>query len=108
MLRPNVPAMPAPTGQVTPPAVVEPTTITRHAPAHAPSAAPAPAPSSTRPTIQLTSGGLITLVVGGTTVVLVLGAVLVSLLLAVAITAGSTAITALVIRSIMTADAKRR
>ncbi|MFB7195572.1 SpdD-like protein [Streptomyces sp. NPDC056240] len=106
LLRPNVPAMPAPTGQVTPPAVVEPTTITRHAPAHAPSAAPAPA--STRPTIQLTSGGLITLVVGGTTVVLVLGAVLVSLLLAVAITAGSTAITALVIRSIMTADAKRR
>ncbi|MGW8686419.1 SpdD-like protein [Streptomyces sp. NPDC055817] len=104
MLRPNVPAMPAPTGQGTPPAVVEPTMITHHAPA--PTAAPAP--TSTRPTIQLTSGGLITLVVGGTTVVLVLGAVLVSLLLAVAITAGSTAITALVIRSLMNSDTKRR
>ncbi|MFG2653904.1 SpdD-like protein [Streptomyces sp. NPDC048425] len=104
MLRPKVPPMPAPTGQVTPPAVIEPTTITPSAPAPMPIAAPA----SNRPTNQLTSGGLITLVVGGTTVVLVLGAVLVSLLLAVAITAGSTAITALVIRSLMNSDTKRR
>ncbi|MYW65802.1 SpdD-like protein [Streptomyces sp. SID8379] len=105
MLRPKVPAMPAPTGQITPPAVIEPTTITQSA---APVPTPTAAPASTRPTIQLTSGGLITLIVGGTTVVLVLGAVLVSLLLAVAITAGSTAITALVIRSLMNSDAKRR
>ncbi|MET7517660.1 SpdD-like protein [Streptomyces sp. NPDC005480] len=104
MLRPKVPTMPAPTGQVTPPAVIEPTTITQSAPAPMPTTEPA----SNRPTIQLTSGGLITLVVGGTTVVLVLGAVLVSLLLAVAITAGSTAITALVIRSLMNSDTKRR
>ena len=65
-------------------------------------------PASTRPTIQLTPGALITLVVGGTGVVLVLGTVLVSLLLAVAITAGSTAITALVIRSLMNSEHKRR
>ncbi|MGW5736871.1 MULTISPECIES: SpdD-like protein [Streptomyces] len=105
MLRPKVPTMPAPTGQITPPAVIEPATITQPA-----AAAPTPtvAPASTRPTIQLTSGGLITLAVGGTTVVLVLCAVLVSLLLAVAITAGSTAITALVIRSLMNSDTKRR
>ncbi|MFE6154416.1 SpdD-like protein [Streptomyces sp. NPDC057889] len=104
MLRPKVPTMPAPTGQVTPPAVVEPTAIMPSAPVPMPTAAPA----STRPTVQLTSGGLITLVVGGTTVFLVLGAVLVSLLLAVAITAGSTAVTALVIRSLMNSDSKRR
>ncbi|MYT71352.1 MULTISPECIES: SpdD-like protein [unclassified Streptomyces] len=106
MLRPKVPTMPAPTGHVTPSAVIKSTTITQPvAPAHTPTATPA---STNRPTIQLTSGGLITLVVGGTTVVLVLGAVLVSLLLAVAITAGSTAITALVIRSLMNSDHKRR
>ncbi|MFJ9087877.1 SpdD-like protein [Streptomyces sp. NPDC102384] len=105
MLRPKVPPMPTPTGQVTPPAVVEPTTVTHHAPA-----APVQpvAPTSTRPTIQLTPGALITLVVGGTGVVLVLGTVLVSLLLAVAITAGSTAITALVIRSLMNSEHKHR
>ncbi|WP_405785381.1 SpdD-like protein [Streptomyces sp. NBC_01378] len=104
MLRPKVPTMPAPTGHVTPPAVVEPTSITPSALVPTPTAVPA----STRPTVQLTSGGLIALVVGGTTVVLVLGAVLVSLLLAVAITAGSTAVTALVIRSLMNSDTKRR
>ncbi|MFJ9130940.1 SpdD-like protein [Streptomyces sp. NPDC102340] len=104
MLRPKVPTMPTPTGQVTPPAVVEPTAITQSQPAPV---APQP-PTSTRPTIQLTPGALITLVVGGTGVVLVLGTVLVSLLLAVAITAGSTAITALVIRSLMNSEHKRR
>ncbi|MCX5437091.1 SpdD-like protein [Streptomyces sp. NBC_00056] len=103
MLRPKVPTMPAPTGHVTPPAVVEPTTITQSIPAPTPTAAPA----STRPTIQLTSGGLITLVVGGTTVVLVLGAVLVSMLLAVAITGASVAICALVIRSLSTTQTRR-
>ncbi|MFE6894109.1 SpdD-like protein [Streptomyces sp. NPDC057694] len=106
MLRPKVPTMPAPTGHIAPPAVIEPATIITQPAAAAPT--PTVVPASTRPTIQLTSGGLITLVVGGTTVVLVLGAVLVSLLLAVAITAGSTAITALVIRSLMNSDTKRR
>lgn len=104
MLRPKVPSMPVPTGQVTPPAVVEPTVITQSQPApvaHQP-------PTSTRPTVQLTPGALVTLVVGGSGVVLVLGTVLVSLLLAVAITAGSTAITALVIRSLMNSEHKRR
>ncbi|MGD6752292.1 SpdD-like protein [Streptomyces sp. BH105] len=104
MLRPKVPTMPVPTGQVTPPAVVEPTAVTQSQ--SAPVATQPPA--STRPTIQLTSGGLIPLVVGGTGVVLVVGTVLVSLLLAVAITAGSTAITALVIRSLMNSEHKRR
>ena len=45
---------------------------------------------------------------GGTAVVLVVGAVLVSLLLAVAITGASVAVCALVIRSLVNADAKRR
>ncbi|WP_030905438.1 hypothetical protein [Streptomyces sp. NRRL F-5126] len=77
-----------------------------HAPActcghtHTP-AAPAPAPVSTRPTVQLTPGALITLAVGGTTAVLVIGTVLVSMLLAVAVTGASVAVCALVIRSLL-------
>ncbi len=105
MFRPKIPTMPAPTGLGTPPAVVEPTTVTRHA--ETPLAAqPTPAPS--RPTVQLTPGTVLALVGGGTAVVLVLGAVLVSLLLAVAVTGASVAICAVVLRSLLTSDAKRR
>ncbi|MGW2827655.1 SpdD-like protein [Streptomyces sp. NPDC001286] len=103
MLRPKIPTMPNPTGLIAPPAVVEPTTVIQH------HTTPAPAPvASTRPTIQLTPGSVLALVGGGTAVVLVVGAVLVSMLLAVAITGASVAICALVIRSLITADAKRR
>ncbi|WP_458245891.1 SpdD-like protein [Streptomyces sp. MAI_2237] len=103
MLRPKIPTMPNPTGLITPPAVVEPTTVVQHHPT------PAPAPQvPSRPTVQLTPASVLALVGGGTAVVLVVGAVLVSMLLAVAITGASVAVCALVIRSLITADAKRR
>ncbi|MCX5089997.1 SpdD-like protein [Streptomyces sp. NBC_00365] len=105
MLRPKVPTMPQPTGLITPPAVVEPTTVIQHTP-QAP--APAPVPVPARPTVQLTPGAVIALVGSGTAVVLVVGAVLVSMLLAVAITSASVAICALVIRSLIASEGKRR
>ncbi|MGA5058571.1 SpdD-like protein [Streptomyces pseudogriseolus] len=110
MFRPKLPTMPQPTGQVTPSAVViEPTTITPGTPA--PPSAPAvqasgPVPS--RPTVQLTPGTALALVGGGTAVVLVVGAVLVSMLLAVAVTAASVAVCAIVLRSLLASHAKRR
>ncbi|MEU9371231.1 SpdD-like protein [Streptomyces avermitilis] len=106
MFRPKVPTMPQPTGLVTPPAVVEPTTAVQHTPAA--SVPMAPAPASARPTVQLTPGAVVALVGGGTAVVLVVGAVLVSMLLAVAITGASVAVCALVIRSLINSEARRR
>ncbi|QUW93729.1 SpdD-like protein [Streptomyces sp. V17-9] len=105
MFRPKLPTMPQPTGIVTPPGVVEPTTIAPGVPAPA---APAPVPASTRPTVQLTPGTVLALVGSGTAVVLVVGAVLVSMLLAVAITGASVAVCALVIRSLVNTNAKNR
>ncbi|MFF8319103.1 SpdD-like protein [Streptomyces bobili] len=103
MLRPKIPTMPAPTGLVTPPAVIEPTTVVQHHPT------PAPAPAaSTRPTVQLTPGTALALVGAGSAVVLVVGAVLVSMLLAVAVTGASVAVCAVVLRSLLASDAKRR
>ncbi|MFG2311061.1 SpdD-like protein [Streptomyces sp. NPDC048566] len=102
MLRPKVPTMPQPIGQLAPPAAVEPTTIIQAAPASTPT------PTSARPTVQLTPGAVIALVGGGTAVVLVVGTVLVSMLLAIAITGASVAICALVIRSLITSENKRR
>ncbi|MER5442003.1 SpdD-like protein [Streptomyces sp. NPDC002790] len=104
MLRPKIPTMPAPTGYVTPPAVVEPTSVVPH---HTPEPY-APAPMPTRPTVQLTPGALALLVGGGTAAVLVVGTVLVSMLLAVAVTAGSLAIVALVVRSLIASEHKHR
>ncbi|MFJ9179756.1 SpdD-like protein [Streptomyces sp. NPDC102360] len=104
MLRPKIPTMPAPTGHVTPPAVVEPTSVV---PRHTPEPF-ASAPAPTRPTVQLTPGALALLVGGGTAAVLVVGTVLVSMLLAVAVTAGSLAIVALVVRSLIASEHKRR
>ncbi|MER5532174.1 SpdD-like protein [Streptomyces mirabilis] len=112
MFRPKVPTMPQPTGLVTPPAVVKSTAViqqhTTQTPAPAPVASPAPAPAPARPTVQLTPGAVVALVGSGTAVVLVIGAVLVSMLLAVAITGASVAICALVIRSLISAEGKRR
>jgi hypothetical protein len=109
MLRPKIPTMPQPTGLVTPPAVVEPTTVIKHSP-QAPAPAPVVSPTQVpaRPTVQLTPGAVIALVGSGTAVVLVVGAVLVSMLLAVAITGASVAICALVIRSLIASEGKRR
>ncbi|MGW2466095.1 SpdD-like protein [Streptomyces bauhiniae] len=66
------------------------------------------APAPARPVVQLTPGTAVALVGGGTAVVLVLGTVLVSLLLAVAITGASVAVCAVVLRSLLASDAKRR
>ncbi|MEU1657548.1 SpdD-like protein [Streptomyces griseofuscus] len=110
MFRPKLPTMPQPTGLVTPPAVFQPTTVTPGAlatqvPPPAPAAAPAPL---SRPVVQLTPGTALALVGAGTAVVLVVGAVLVSLLLAVAVTGASVAVCAVVLRSLLASDAKRR
>lgn len=102
MLRPKIPTMPVPTGTATPPAVVEPTAVVPSAQA----SPPAPAPS--RPTVQITPGVLIAVVGGGTAVVLVVGAVLVSMLLAVAVTATSVAVCAVVLRSLLASEHKHR
>ncbi|SEC21019.1 SpdD-like protein [Streptomyces melanosporofaciens] len=102
MLRPKHPTMPQPTGLVTP---QTPTTITPGTPAP-PSTSNVPA--STRPVVQLTPGTAIALVGGGTAVVLVIGAVLVSMLLAVAVTGVSVAVCAVVLRSLLASEAKRR
>ncbi|MGW2604519.1 SpdD-like protein [Streptomyces mirabilis] len=107
MFRPKIPTMPQPTGLVTPPAVVEPTTVIQHT-TQTPAPAPAVSPVPARPTVQLTPGAVIALVGSGTAVVLVVGAVLVSMLLAVAITGASVAICALVIRSLIASEGKRR
>ncbi|MFF6802344.1 SpdD protein [Streptomyces sp. NPDC012616] len=71
--------------------------------AYTPAPVPA-APVSNRPTVQLTPGSVFTLAAGGGALVLVVGAVLVSMLLAVAITAASVAVCAVVIRSILKSD----
>ncbi|WP_432026985.1 SpdD-like protein [Streptomyces sp. 1222.5] len=105
MFRPKIPTMPTPTGHTTPPVVIEPTKVIQRAPAT--TSAPA-AQSPSRPVLQFSPGAVIALVGSGTAVVLVVGAVLVSMLLAVAITGASVAVCALVIRSLITADAKRR
>jgi len=59
------------------------------------------APLSNRPALQLTPGNTLALVAGSGALILVVGAVLVSMLLAVAITAVSVAVCAVVVRSIL-------
>ncbi|KOX03440.1 hypothetical protein [Streptomyces sp. NRRL B-3648] len=105
MLRPKIPTMPTPTRLVSPPAVIEPTTVDQHHPTPVVPAPAAKAPS--RPTVQLTPGTVLALVGGGTAVVLVVGAVLVSMLLAVAVTGASVAVCAVVVRSLITSQHRR-
>ncbi|AKN75307.1 SpdD-like protein [Streptomyces sp. PBH53] len=105
MFRPKIPTMPAPTGLGTPPAVVEPTAITPNA--GTPPVAPQ-APTPVRPTGPARPWHRPRPRGRRHAVVLVLGAVLVSLLLAVAITGASVAVCAVVLRSLLTSDAKRR
>ncbi|MGW7078919.1 SpdD-like protein [Streptomyces sp. NPDC054866] len=104
----KIPVNEQPTGQIIPlPSAVM--LNHQHAPAVCSCQHQAPVPAaSARPSAQLTPGSLLLLVGGGTAGVLVIGAVLVSMLLAVAITAGSLAIVALVVRSLMNSEAKRR
>ncbi|MET7364497.1 SpdD protein [Streptomyces sp. NPDC005566] len=91
------------------------TGITHHAACdchHTPASIPAPAPvpaavSAGRPSVQFTPGALVVAVAGGSAVVLVVGTVLVSMLLAVAITAASVAICAVVLRSLLNHNNQR-
>lgn len=105
MLRPRIPTNPAPTGTVYPihtpnaTAAVAPVPVQdAHVPAcgcqHTPApTVPALVQQVARPVVQLTPGA----VVAGVAVVLVVGTVLVSLLLAVAVTAASVAVCAVVL-----------
>ncbi|MBO1336694.1 SpdD-like protein [Streptomyces sp. VRA16 Mangrove soil] len=106
MLTPKIPVNQQPTGEIVPlsGSIVDQSTHGTTA-CHCQSHTPAQA-TSARPTVQLTPGSIALLVGGGTAAVLVIGAVLVSMLLAVAITASSLAITALVIRSILNHERK--
>ncbi|MFF7970526.1 SpdD protein [Streptomyces sp. NPDC007905] len=79
-----------------------PAPATAHVPAVQAPAAVVPAPVSQRPTVQITPGSALALAACGGAVVLVVGAVLVSMLLAVAITAVSVAVTAVVLRFLIT------
>ncbi|MFE4691132.1 SpdD protein [Streptomyces sp. NPDC056749] len=83
------------TGLVHPPAC-----DCRHTATTAPAPVPAPVPAG-RPSAQFTPGALVVAAAGGTALVLVVGTVLVSMLLAVAITAASVAICAVVLRSLL-------
>ena len=106
MLRPKIPTNPTPTGTVMP-LPVEPTAgVVQHTPAPAPG--PLPAAPVSRPVVQLTPGALVALIGGGTAVVLVVGTVLVSMLLAVAVTAASVAVCAVVLRSMLNGQHKHR
>ncbi|SEP62237.1 SpdD-like protein [Streptomyces radiopugnans] len=114
MLRPKYPTAPAPTGQTSP--LVVPAAVVQshhgyevpaacgcqHSPAPATPAAPA------RRSVRLTPTGALGLVGGGAAAVLVVGTVLVSLLLAVAVTATSVAVCAVVLRSLLTQHRRGR
>ncbi|MFB6525609.1 SpdD-like protein [Streptomyces sp. NPDC056399] len=111
MLRPRIPVNPLPTGLVTP--LVQPTTPTDIEPAvcnhHDHTPAPVPATSRVQvPAVRLTPTGLVTLVAGGAGLVLIVGTVLVSMLLAVAVSAASVAVCAVVLRSLLNSQHKRR
>ncbi|MFD8821169.1 SpdD-like protein [Streptomyces sp. NPDC059605] len=114
MFQPRIPVNPLPTGIVTP--LVQPTVSadiaphhTDHAAAcnhhHTPAPAPVPAPSSA---VRLTPAGLALVVAGGVGAVLIVGAVLVSMLLAVAVSAASVAVCAVVLRSLLNGQQPRR
>ncbi|MDQ0843354.1 SpdD-like protein [Streptomyces sp. V1I6] len=115
MFRPRIPTMPAPTGIVTPLVHPAPAKVVEHSSAAActcqhtapaPAAVAAPAGRS-EPAVRLTPTGLLVVVGGGAAVVLVVGAVLVSMLLAVAITAASVAVCAVVLRSMLNSPRHR-
>ncbi|MEV0090209.1 SpdD-like protein [Streptomyces sp. NPDC050738] len=106
MFKPRYPINPTPTGALYP--VIHPTAVIPAAPVQpqhpAPCACQHPAPAPVAPVrsgVQLSTGGVIALAVGGTGVVLVIGAVLISMFLAVAVTAGSLALLAVVLRSML-------
>ncbi|MEU1231456.1 SpdD-like protein [Streptomyces sp. NPDC005828] len=109
MLRPRIPVNPIPTStviplvQATPTADVEHSACTHH---HVPVTPVAPQPQA--PAVRLTPAGLVTVVAGGAGLVLIVGTVLVSMLLAVAVSAASVAVCAVVLRSLLNGQHKRR
>ncbi|MEV7563900.1 SpdD-like protein [Streptomyces tanashiensis] len=109
MLRPRIPVNPLPTGIATP--LVQPTTSTDIEPAACNHHVPAPVQATPHvqvPAVRLTPTGLLAVVAGGVGLVLVVGTVLVSMLLAVAISATSVAVCAVVLRSLLNGQHKRR
>lgn len=105
------PKYPAPdTAPTADTSLVRPLTGLVHPPAcdchHTPTPVPAPVPAG-RPSVQFTPGALVVAAAGGTATVLVVGTVLVSMLLAVAITAASVAICAVVLRSLLNSQHNR-
>ncbi|WP_409237354.1 SpdD-like protein [Streptomyces sp. PA5.6] len=105
MFNHKIPVNEQPTGQLTPLVPTAAVDGHQHTPAacSCQHAAPVQAAAvASRPAVQMTPGTVLALVGSGTVAVLVVGAVLVSMLLAVAITAGSLAIVALVVRSVLT------
>ncbi|MBD0712404.1 MULTISPECIES: SpdD-like protein [unclassified Streptomyces] len=114
MFQPRIPVNPLPTSVVVPLVRTTPTgDIEPHATAHppvcdhhhAPATAPVPARSSA---VHLTPAGLAVVVAGGAGAVLVVGAVLVSMLLAVAVSAASVAVCAVVLRSLLNGRRRHR
>ncbi|MFD0143600.1 MULTISPECIES: SpdD-like protein [unclassified Streptomyces] len=115
MFRPRVPVNPLPTGIVTP--LTQPSATTDIEPhqtaqpvacQHDHGPAPVPAtPLVQVPAVRLTPTGLVTVVAGGAGLVLIVGTVLVSMLLAVAISAASVAVCAVVLRSLLNGQHKR-
>ncbi|WP_328377400.1 SpdD-like protein [Streptomyces sp. NBC_00440] len=108
MFRSRIPVNPLPTGLVTPPLRTTTTADIQPAPHHN---TPAPVASATHvqaPAVRLTPAGLVTVVAGGTGLVLVVGTVLVSLLLAVAVSAASIAVCAVVLRSLLNGGRRQR
>ncbi|MFI1655482.1 SpdD-like protein [Streptomyces sp. NPDC020472] len=115
MFQPRIPVNPLPTGLVTP--LAQPTVTTDIAPHHTADVAPCnhhhapaapalvPAPSST---VRLTPASLAVVVAGGVGAVLVVGTVLVSMLLAVAVSAVSVAVCAVVLRSLLNGQRRHR
>ncbi|MFC8505259.1 SpdD-like protein [Streptomyces sp. NPDC057411] len=112
MLRPRIPVNPLPTGLVTP--LVRPTGVsdielhhTGAAPVvcnhHTPVLAPARSSAA-----RFTPASLALAIAGGAGAVLVVGAVLVSMLLAVAVTAASVAVCAVVLRSLLNGPHRHR
>ncbi|MCH6161428.1 SpdD-like protein [Streptomyces marispadix] len=101
MFRPKYPTTPVPT------APASPTVVTSNDVHRTYETAPVSLPAAPRRTVQLTPGAVAAVVGGGAAVALIIAAVLVALLLAVAVTAVSVTMCAVVLRSLLNSQHKR-